>query len=299
MNLTLFIRITRANFLPASIIPFLIGTAYVARMGFGISPLKFILGLAAVISAHLSGNIFNDYFDYKSGADNIAAKESPFFGGSRVIQEGILRPSAVLILALSFLTAAVIAGSAIFILTMNPVFIVLMAVAIVLTIEYTAPPLRLSYGRLGELDICVLFGVLLVMGSFYLFAERFTFASFLVSLPISFLILAVIVANEIPDYDTDLRAGKHNLISVFGHDEGYLVYGFFVLASFVFIIVNVIAGHYPVITLSALLLYFLGVKAMLMLKAESCGTACSVKASRITIMLHGFVGLLIILCLGM
>jgi len=78
----------------------------------------------------------------------------------------------------------------------------------VLAAQYTAPPLRLAYNRLGEIDIFLLFRIFLVMGSFYLFAEKFTFNSFLVSLPIAFLFAGVIICNEIPDSEYDLRAKK-------------------------------------------------------------------------------------------
>ncbi|MCX5678855.1 MAG: prenyltransferase [Candidatus Omnitrophica bacterium] len=291
------IKAARANFLPASLMPFLIGAFYAFRLGHNVSPARFILAFLGVGSMHLAGNLFNDYFDYKSGADNMSGKESPFFGGSRVIQKGLLNSSDVLSLSLFFTALAFLCGMGIYIITEDPVFPLFMLIAAILAFEYTAPPLRLSYNRLGELDIFLLFGVLLVMGSFYLFTGTFTIGAFLVSLPISFLVGAIIVCNEVPDYHSDVAAGKHNLVYIVGRERGYIIYAFLIILSALTLIVNVLSGNIPHISALIILFYAIGVKVTLILKDRVSGMNDFIHASMLTIALHTIVGAAMILTL--
>ncbi|MGD2279164.1 MAG: prenyltransferase [Candidatus Omnitrophota bacterium] len=297
MDLKLLPRATRANFLPASIIPFLIGTAFVCSQGVDVSIARFRFGFVGVICAHLAGNLLNDYFDHKTGADNIAIRRSPFFGGSRVIQQGLVKPKEVLRLSFIFFTVSALCGFSIFLISKNPVFLLLMLIAGLLTIEYTAPPLRFAYRRLGELDIFILFGVLMIMGSVYLFSENFTPGAFLISLPIAFLILGVLICNEIPDLPTDAATGKRNLVSLSGQRHGYLLYAGVIVLSALSIVANVYYGNLPVFALAALFVYFSGFKAAVILKLRFNDLKSCIYASKLTMNLHGMVGLLIIVML--
>lgn len=288
---------SRANFLPASILPFLIGASLAFNRGYPVPWQRLILGLVAIASAHLSGNLFNDYFDYKSGADNIYKKKSPFFGGSRVIQEGLYGPGQILRMALVFLAISLLSVALIFFITRDVLLLFMFALAGLLTLEYTAPPLRLSYNRLGEIDIFLLFGVFLVMGSFYLFAGKFTLDAFLLSLPISFLVAAVIICNEIPDFMADIKAGKNNLISLTGPDRGYLLYAIAVLFSFIFLLINIKLGNLPVIALGLLAIYPIAIKVILILNKKAKDLGGFINASKGTIMLHSLMGGLTVIVL--
>lgn len=283
-------KAARALFLPASILPFLIGAAYAFKVNGSIPAAKFILGLAAVGSMHLAGNLFNDYFDYKSGADNIADRMSPFFGGSQVIQRGVLRSSQVLSLSLVFAGLALGSGLGIYVLTKDAVFLFIMIMTGALTVEYTAPPLRLAYNRLGELDIFVLFGVFLVTGSFYLLTGVFNMECVVLSLPVSFLVTAIIVCNEIPDYACDRAAGKHNLISLVGGERGYTLYAATLVLSALSLVAGVLFNILPTPALTMLLFYGIGARAIFMLSQKSIVLPQFIQASALTILLHTLVG---------
>ena len=95
------VRITRAPFLTAAIAPVLLGTAIAWREGafhFG----YFLLTLVGAVAIHAGLNMSNDYFDHLSGNDELNRELTPFSGGSRVIQEGMLSARQVLIRSLSF-----------------------------------------------------------------------------------------------------------------------------------------------------------------------------------------------------
>ncbi|MBN1556614.1 MAG: hypothetical protein JW951_00550, partial [Lentisphaerae bacterium] len=87
----------RAEFLPASGIAVLVGTA-LARYETGAADWGAAgLLLAAVLLIHAGGNTANDYFDHRSGNDAANTRfVRPFTGGSRMIQRGLLAPREVL-----------------------------------------------------------------------------------------------------------------------------------------------------------------------------------------------------------
>ncbi len=297
MKLRLFFKAARADFLPVTIIPFFIGAAYALNQGFFISLPLLMLGLIGVCSTSLSANLINNYFDYESEADNQVEKISSFFGGSRMIRKGIYTKREILNFSLILLFVGFFCGFAIFAITRDPVFLAFMIIAGVLAVEYTAPPLKLAYNRLGELDIFILFGIGLVIGSFYLFSGKFTFDSFLISLPISFLVAAIIICNEVPDFKTDINVGKRNLLSLSGVNNGYILYGSIIFFSLVSIFLNITQGILPKFVVFIVLFHLPGVKALFNLKNGLNDTGMLIQASLFTIIQHSLVGIATIITL--
>lgn len=291
----LFLKVARVNFIPASVIPFLMGAVLAFRQGSGLSPVKFLLGLSGVISAHLAGNLFNEYFDDRSGADRITHPRSPFFGGSAAIQEGLVPAEKVLFWAASCMTVSLVCGASLFFRDLDPVFLLMMAVAAVLTAGYTAPPLRLAYKRLGEADIFFMFGIFPAAAGFYIFTGFFSLDALMLSLPISFMILAVIFCNEIPDAKTDTSSGKHNIISLAGVEKGYILYGVALALSYAAIALNAFRGIVHPMVLIVALAYFAGGRAAVILKRLSGDIREFTKASALTIFLHAMVGAVMII----
>ncbi len=290
-------KAARADFLPASVIPFFIGLSYALSRGFSLSLPKLILGLTGVVAAHLSANLFNDYYDYKSGADNQSPKVSSFFGGSRAIQNGLFTEKEILRASFLFLFIAFFSLLGMFILTFDFFLVFFVSLALFLAVEYTAGPLKLAYNRMGEATIFLLFGVGLVMGSFYLFSGALSFESFLISLPISFLVAAVILANQVPDFDSDIKAGKRNLLSITGVKSAYIIYGFLILSSFVFLLLNIAIGSLSIYALLAGLIYLLAIPAFLNLKNNLADINKLIQTSRLTLIQHSLVGASIIFIL--
>lgn len=290
MRFKVLIKTSRINFLPASLIPFFTGAALAIKNGFHIKPSILFLGAFGVAFAHLTGNVVNELYDNKSGADLLDDRRSPFFGGSKTIKDGMANAREVMLLALTFLAASFICGLSILFITKDPLILVFMAVGGVLTVGYTAPPLKLSYRKLGEIDIFLLFGTFLVMGSYYLFTGVFSPDPFSVSLPVSFLIASVILCNEVPDLRSDMNAGKLNLISIAGQKKGYIFYIAAVALSFISIFVNIATGGISPFAAILGIFYLLGLKAALIMKESYSDFSELVKASRLTIILHFLVG---------
>jgi len=138
------VRALRLPFITASILPFVFGSL-LAKNNFNLS--NFFLGLICAIGMHLSANLINDYADSKSGADWQDRKFYNFFGGSKLIQEGILSEKFYLnaavicfiIASLSIVLLAVILQS---LLIIGLYFLILF-----LAWSYSIKPLAFSYHR--------------------------------------------------------------------------------------------------------------------------------------------------------
>lgn len=297
IDIKTWIKTSRAIFLPASIIPFLIGVSFAFDKGFTFDAIKAVTGLLAVICLHLGANLLNDYHDYRTGADNKSPKYSSLFGGSRVIQNNIYRPQTILYASVVLFAVGFLLVLAISIITKNFLFIIFLLLVVVLAIEYSAPPLRLAYNRLGELTIFLLFGILLVTGGFYLMTQQFSLELLVIALPISFLITAVIVCNEIPDFKTDLDTGKYNLVSTIGVQRSYILYGLLLILALISLCLNMVLGLLPPLAGIIAILFVLAAKPFFILKNKVGDINQLIKASRLTITLHSLIGLSIILLL--
>ena len=217
-----WIRALRLPFLSASVLPFLVGSRLAAGE---VRVLPLILGLSCVAGTHLGANMINDYADSRSGADWRDRRYYGFFGGSKLIQEGVLSERFYLRAASLFFALG--AGSALALAWIQQRILILLAYGLIgfLAWSYSQPPLRLAYRRLGEAAVFLLFGPALVVGGAYLQTGIFADArSVLVSLPLGLLTVAILYANEVPDYPDDATSGKATGIGWSGPAQAYAVY---------------------------------------------------------------------------
>ncbi len=205
-----FPRASRLPFLAGSMIPIGLGTALAYAEAGAVIHNRLFLAALGMAFAHLSVNLFNDYFDHRYGVDS-AHPPRPLCGGSQVIQEGLetageIFGQALLMGAGAFLAAAALAlraGPAVFLFAIPGAF---------LGFFYSARPLLLSWRGLGELSTGICFGPLAVCGAYYVQLGRLSPTAALLSLVPGALITAVLFVNQYPDYRQDRLAGKKTLV---------------------------------------------------------------------------------------
>jgi 1,4-dihydroxy-2-naphthoate octaprenyltransferase len=244
----LFVNATRLPFLTASIVPVFVGTAVAWKDGFLNAPL-FLLVFFGAAFFHIGANVINDYFDHTSGVDEANRSPTPFSGGSRLIQRGLLKPSSVRNLALVFYALGTAIGLVLMFLRGWQVLI-FGATGFVLGWIYTAPPFRLVHRGVGEIAIGIAFGPVIVMGSYWVQAMRWSSEALLASIPVGLLIAAVLYINEFPDRLWDARMGKRTLVTRLPLRAAIVGYGLLVGAAYFVILAGVL---FDVLTLPSLL----------------------------------------------
>ena len=202
-------RATRPFSFTASLIPVVVGSACALVAG-GFSPLAFLLCLGGAVALQAGTNLTNDYYDHRLGADH-----SGSLGPSRVIQEGWLSPGAVLAGGLTFFTLGGLAGFALVSMAGWPILL-LGLIGLPLAYGYTAPPLKLAYRGLGEINVFILMGPLMVLGGFLVHRVAGMRMALTASVPVGCLVAAILHANNIRDLDDDRALGKKTLATIVG-----------------------------------------------------------------------------------
>jgi 1,4-dihydroxy-2-naphthoate octaprenyltransferase len=242
-KLVIFFLASRPKFLTASIAPVLVGStlAFASAQPFFL-PL-FILALLAIAFLHAGANITNDYFDHTSKNDWLNKNLTPFSGGRRFIQDGILSPKQTLAAAIVSLAIGSAIGLVIIAITKS-IFLLLLGLAGLLGgYFYTASPVRLGYRCIGEFVIALLFGLFPVYGSYYLQTQSLDVIPLLPACIISILIFLIILINEFPDVAADAAVDKKTLVVRFGISAAAWIYRITLAASYIIAAAMIFAGR--------------------------------------------------------
>jgi len=261
-RISFWLRASRFQFFTASAVPVIVGGA-VAYWETGTVLWGYWLAtLVALVLLHAAANFANDYYDHLSRNDEINVEFiSPFTGGSRFIQKQLTSPISILFAALLCLAAGSGIGLILVWLRGWPI-LALGVVGGLSGFFYTANPLRLGYRGMGEIFIFLDFGILPVLGTYYVQTQQFSIAAAAVSLPVAFLIAAVLWINQFPDYRADRAVGKDHWVVRLGRRRACYVYAAELLLALLAVPVFVALDWLPPLTLLALLPLPLAISAM-------------------------------------
>jgi 1,4-dihydroxy-2-naphthoate polyprenyltransferase len=236
----LFLRTTRLPFLTATFVPVLLGIA-VAGWTNGFSWWLALLTLIGGACIHLGLNVANDVFDTTSGADAANVNPTQFSGGSRVVHYGLLSLRAITLLSLGFYAVGIAIG--IGLAAARGWDLLWLGVAgALLSVFYTAPPLKLVHRGLGEIVVFLGFGPIMALGAYFVQAQEYDLEPLLASIPVGILIALVLYVNEVPDRPADAAAGKRTLPVRFSKDVIVNAYAAAVGLAFAAIVVFALAG---------------------------------------------------------
>lgn len=221
----------RGRFLPASMVSILVSAAVVRRQwAVPLWPgLLFVFLGGALV--HAGGNLWNDYADELNGTDRANSNWTPFNGGSRVIQEGLLPAGMMRLAALACFAGAL--GLALALAPAKGMGVPLLTlIGIAFGLGYSSPPVWLAGRGLGELAVGFVFGPLLCQGTAVALSGRFSPPVFAVSIPLGLLVAAILTVNEIPDLPADRAAGKRTLVVRRGPEKAVAIYRGLITGAF-------------------------------------------------------------------
>jgi 1,4-dihydroxy-2-naphthoate octaprenyltransferase len=202
--LRIWVMAARPRTLPAAISPVLVGTSLAGSEG-TFRPLAFVAALIGSIFIQVGTNLSNDYSDAQRGADT-----EDRLGPVRVTAGGLVPPRKVLVATWLAFGIAVAAGAYLIAIAGWELLVVGFA-SIAAGVLYTGGPLPYGYQGLGELFVFGFFGIVAVVGSYYVQVEELRGLAFTLAVPVGLLAAAILMVNNIRDIDTDRRAGKRTL----------------------------------------------------------------------------------------
>lgn len=246
------VRLGRPLFLGGSVVLYALGAAVAVVHGHMIDPVLYLLGQAAVILFQLMTHYANDYFDYE--ADRANPTPTRWSGGSRVLVEGELPRGVAFGVAL--LLAAAGLGLMLRLAGMErtgPLALPTLMVVLVLSWEYSAPPLRLHSLGLGELAVALVVTTLVPFVGFYLQAPDLVGVRVLLLAvaPLCCLQFAMLLAIEVPDAAGDRAVGKRTLVVRLGTERAARLYVLTVAAAYASLPVLATAGLPKAVALAA------------------------------------------------
>lgn len=295
-NISLWIRAARAPFFTGVIVPVIMGAVLAWHDTSSFLWLEFWLTLIGAVLIHAGTNMANDYFDHRSGCDEANPNPTPFSGGSRVIQNGLITPKRMLFAAL--LTFAIGGGIGLYLnyLSGKNVILIIGLLGLFLAFFYTANPFKIAYRTFGEIAVGIGFGPLIVIGAYFVQANHLSMREFWVSIPIGILIALILYINEFPDYDGDKQVGKKTLVVMLGKRKAAILYHLLLLATYLAIALLVAFKFLPYFCLIALISLPIAIKAYVVSRNNFNKIFELLPANASTIKLHSSVGIL--LCVG-
>lgn len=256
MKLKIWFLEFRPQFLILSVVLGILGTSiawYDGAFNFGYAA----LAMLGTLLAHISVNLLNDYYDYKSGVD-LVTERTPFSGGSGILKAGLLEPKHVLWIGLVCFLLAVPIGIY-FVIVSGWLLLPILLIGGIYILFYTSFITKL---HLPEFGSALGTGTLQVLGFYFIQTGEYTLPVIVVSVASLILGFNILLLNEFPDAEADKIAGKKTLPIVIGKAKASRVYSVTAVLIYVWIIGGVVTGVMPVYTLIALLTVPLGIKAI-------------------------------------
>ena len=195
----------RIKTLPAAISPVLVGTALAFKMSNNFNLVTFLSILSASILIQIGTNLSNDLSDFLKGADT-----KDRLGPIRVAQSGLLTTDKLKLGIIISFSLAILFGF--YLVTIGGYIIILIGLlSIISGILYTSGPYPLGYNGLGDIFVFIFFGIIAVMGTYYLQTLTINVESLICGIIMGSLSTAILVVNNIRDVITDADSGKNTL----------------------------------------------------------------------------------------
>lgn len=216
---------SRPRTLTAAMVPVVVGTALAYRDGV-FNPLAALAAMLSALCIQIGTNFANDLYDFKKGADTGAR-----LGPTRVTSAGLLTPRQVEMGMWVVFGLAAALGLYLIYVGGWPILVIGMA-SILAGITYTAGPFPLGYNGLGDVAVFIFFGLVAVMGTYYVQARALTLEALWAAVPIGAITTNIIIVNNVRDADTDRAAGKRTLAVLLGRNAARLEYAILMAVAY-------------------------------------------------------------------
>lgn len=256
---------TRPWSFPASAMPALVAISYIffsSKTSVFLVETNWIHGILALIGAVIfqaAGNLIGDYFDFINHVDR---KES--FGSSKMLVDGVFKPKTILNFGLVLLAIGSLMG----------IYLVFESAWDLLFIGFfgffgTFFYYIFKFRALGDLLIFIIYGPLIALGTALVITIQLNYNVLLLSIPIGFLVVNILHANNTRDIKHDRQANIKTLAMLMGIKGSRIYYDTLAIGSYIAVILMVIFKVLNPICLAVVLTFPLALKNIkIMRKAD-------------------------------
>jgi 1,4-dihydroxy-2-naphthoate octaprenyltransferase len=221
---------SRPRTLPAAFAPVIVGT------GLAVSAKSFngwaaLLALIVAVALQVGVNYSNDYSDGIRGTDEARV------GPVRLVGQGLAPAGEVKRAAFLSFAVAMLAGLGLVLLTQKWWLLLVGLACVAAAWLYTGGKHPYGYLGLGEIFVFVFFGLVPVIGTFYVQALTVTTSSVIAACGVGFLSCAILVTNNLRDIPGDTVSGKRTLAVRLGESRTRALYLALVIGAAICVIV--------------------------------------------------------------
>ena len=247
----------RLPFMTVSAGAVFLGTAFAWWETGPFNLLHFILVFLGACFLHISCNVANDYFDFKSGNDALNKNALvPFSGGSRMVLDGFVKPKEALTVSAVFAVLGSAIGLYLNAVSEGNIILFIGLAAVFFVFSYNGFPVRLVNKGLGEIAIFLAWGPLMVLGAYYVQAQNLSsFWPLIVAVPSGILTTLVLLINEFADKEADSSTGRKTWVILFGFKKSLLIYLFLALCCYAVVLAGIFLGGWPLWSLMVMITF--------------------------------------------
>ena len=228
-----WIKASRPQTLPLSLSGVILGNLLAANTR-TFSGIVFAMALVTAVLLQILSNFANDYGDGVKGTDKNRT------GSPRMLQAGLISPQqmrrAIIITAiLCFIAALVLIVAALGVENLGAIlfFIALALSSIWAAVRYTMGQKAYGYSGWGDIFVFVFFGLVSVLGNYFLQTQSFDSRMLLPATFVGCLSAGVLNLNNIRDYQSDRACNKNTLVVKMGIRKAKMYHLFLIASGFV------------------------------------------------------------------
>jgi 1,4-dihydroxy-2-naphthoate octaprenyltransferase len=244
-----WLLITRASVLPMTLTSGAIG-GLLAIGAPNPNWLYFAVALLGLLLAHAANNMINDYFDLEGGVDTESYVRALY--APHPVLSGLISKTG-LILAIAIVNLIDL-GLLVFLTERRgwpvPLFALM---GLFISVFYVAPPLQLKHRGFGEPGVFVVWGPLMIGGTYYVTAGNLPPWVLVASLPYALLVTTVLMGKHVDKLEADSAKGIRTLPVILGRERALFLTQQLLVSFFVFVVCLVLTGTLSVWTLLVLL----------------------------------------------
>jgi len=244
INFKAWISAARLRTLPLSVSGIIVGSSLAINHLFWKSSI-FWLAILTTVGFQVLSNFANDYGDGVKGTDDNRE------GEKRLVASGVISPKqmkrGILITAIVTMIIAIILiyrafGSEDFLHSL--LFFILGIASIIAALKYTIGEHAYGYSGLGDIFVFLFFGLLSVLGSYYLFVHQLEWNLLLPASTIGLFSMAVLNLNNMRDVKNDALHHKKTLVVSLGSSKSKIYHYILIcLAMVLTLLYSVISYH--------------------------------------------------------
>jgi len=229
-------QLTRPHTLTAAFVPVILGTV-IALSSTPIDWTLFAAMLLASLLIQAATNMFNEYYDYVRGLDH----EGSVGIGGAIVRHGV-KPKKVLSLAFILFGIALLLG--VYICMNSSWWIAAVGlVSMAAAYFYTGGPIPIAYTPFGEITSGFFMGFVIILISYFIQTGEVTTSSMIISIPVSILIGAILLSNNIRDLDGDKENGRKTLAILIGRNNAIKLLATMFIIAYAWIIMMIFLDY--------------------------------------------------------